>query len=118
MPAGSNKADINTRKDLEKLISLFYDKLLADTEIGHFFVKLNLSTHLPLVVDFWAFIVLNEPGYKRNMMEAHAPLNLKQSDFDRWYALFSESIDENFQGEKATLMKTRAQLIGWTMFSK
>ncbi|MCE2712708.1 MAG: group III truncated hemoglobin [Cryomorphaceae bacterium] len=119
MPAGSNeKRDITTIQDLEFLIRKFYDKLLVDEQIGHFFIKLNLEEHIPKVASFWAFIALDSPGYKGNMMEAHAKLELKTADFERWLNLFHQTIHEYFTGETADFIVQRSSLIAWTMQSK
>lgn len=119
MPAGSNeKRDITTIEDLEFLIRKFYDKLLVDEQIAHFFTELNLEEHIPRVASFWAFIALDSPGYKGNMMDAHAKLELKTTDFERWLNLFHQTIHEHFTGEKADFIVARSSLIAWTMQSK
>jgi hemoglobin len=110
--------DIETFEECTFLIEHFYDKLLADDLIGHYFKSLDLSKHLPRVAEFWAFILLDKTGYTGNMMEAHARLPLKEPDFDRWLALFHTTVHEHFSGEKANLAVERSSLIAWTMKSK
>lgn len=110
--------DIQTYEDCLLLIDAFYQKLLEDEQIGHFFKDLDLSTHIPRVADFWAFVLIDKPGYANNMMTAHARLDLKECDFERWLELFHETIHENFIGEKADLSIERSKLITWTMKSK
>ena len=110
--------DIETYEDCLLLITKFYDKLLIDDQIGHFFEQLDLTHHIPKVADFWAFVLIDQTGYANNMMTAHSKLELKASDFERWLALFHESINELFEGEKATLAIERSKLIAWTMKSK
>lgn len=110
--------DIQTYGDCLLLIEKFYYKLLLDKQIGHFFKDLPLDVHIPKVADFWAFILIDKPGYSNNMMQAHAKLDLKVPDFEQWLKLFHETIDQNFQGEKANLAKERSTLIAWTMRSK
>lgn len=112
------KNDITTYEDCLFLIRKFYDKLLTDDTIAHFFVKLDLEEHIPRVADFWAFLLIDKPGYNNNMMTAHAKLELKEKDFVRWLALFQETINEHFAGEKAELARQRSTLIAWTMRSK
>jgi len=107
--------DIETYDDVLFLIERFYDKLQADSLIGHFFHSLDLSVHIPRVADFWSFILIDKPGYKGNMMEAHTRLPLQNEDFDQWLLLFHQSIDDNFCGDKANLAKERSTLIAWTM---
>jgi hemoglobin len=110
--------DIETYEDCLFLIEKFYEKLVIDEKISHFFVSLPLATHIPNVADFWAFILLDKPGYSNNMMQAHVRLELKPNDFDQWLKLFHETIDKHFEGNKANLAKERSTLIAWTMRSK
>lgn len=110
--------NIQTYEDCLFLIEKFYDKLMVDDQIGHYFKGLPLNIHIPKVTDFWAFILIDKPGYSNNMMQAHAKLDLQPHDFERWLKLFHETIDQNFQGEKANLAKERSTLIAWTMRAK
>ncbi|MFN5910892.1 MAG: group III truncated hemoglobin [Bacteroidota bacterium] len=110
--------DISSYEDLLVLIRKFYDKLLADEQIGHFFTALDLNVHIPKVADFWAFILLDQTGYRNNMMSAHAHLNLNKADFTQWLLLFHATIRENHSGEKAELAIERSQMIALTMESK
>lgn len=107
--------DIQSYDDCEFLIKKFYDKLLLDEQISHFFTSLDLDEHIPKVASFWAFILLDQAGYSSNMMAAHQKLPLKGGDFDRWLSLFHTTIDEHFCGEKATMAKERSQLIAMTL---
>jgi len=50
------KKDISNRDDLLKLLTLFYNKLLADKSISYLFTdiaKIDLSHHLDILVNFW-----------------------------------------------------------------
>lgn len=110
--------EIESKADIELLIDTFYQKLVKDEVVSHFFAHLDLKEHLPKVVSFWSFILLDEAGYSANMMTKHASLNLDEGSFDRWLKLFHETVDQFFMGEKAELAKQRSTLIGWTMKSK
>lgn len=110
--------EIESKEDVELLVETFYQKLVKDELISHFFLKLDLKEHLPKVVQFWSFILLDETGYSANMMEKHMKLDLNEESFDRWLKLFHETVDQFFVGEKADLAKQRATLIGWTMKTK
>jgi hemoglobin len=110
--------DIEKTNDIYLLIEHFYEKLVSDDMIGHFFQALDLSKHIPRVAEFWAFILIDQPGYSGNMIQVHAKLQLTESHFERWLLLFHETIDAHFQGEKASLAKERSTLIAWTMKSK
>lgn len=67
---------------------------------------------------FWRFALLSEEGYTTNVTEKHLKMPLQKQHFDRWLALFNETIDELFEGEIAQQAKQRAAVIGWTINSK
>jgi hemoglobin len=72
------KPDIKTRADIEKFIVNFYEIVKADKTIGFIFtelVQMNWEKHIPLIVDFWETILLDNPVYKNNAMDAHFILN-------------------------------------------
>lgn len=107
--------DIQVYDDCILLIEKFYDKLLVDEQIGHFFKHLDLSVHVPRVADFWAFVLIDKMGYSNNMMTAHSSLTLQKEDYAKWLELFHETINEHFVGEKATLAIERSKMIALTM---
>ena len=107
--------DIEKRQDIEKLVNSFYEKVLADSSISHFFidvVPVNWEKHLPVMYDFWESIVFEKALYKGNAMQAHVHLNqkakLEKQHFEQWLILFTKTVDELFSGPKAELAKTRA----------
>ena len=110
--------DIETNTDIQRLVDEFYDRVLKDELLAPFFRRLNFSAHLPKMVHFWSFVLLDEPGYTTNVTEKHANMPLNKELFDRWVSLFSETVDSLFVGEKANLAKQRAAIMGWTMASK
>jgi hemoglobin len=114
--------DITTRADIEKLIIRFYEKVKTDDVIGFIFtevVKMNWPHHIPLIVDFWETILLDNPVYKSNAMEVHYTLNrkvrLEEKHFNQWVKLFVGTIDELYEGKVADLAKTRARSIAGLM---
>lgn len=110
--------DLKTRSDIEKMVNIFYSKVLKDKLLSPFFEKLNFENHLPKMNDFWAFVLLDEVGYSTNVTEKHLPMPLKKEHFLQWLHLFDETINENWKGEKAQIAKERAHLISWTIESK
>lgn len=121
--------DIETRQDIEKLMEVFYSKALKDDMIGYIFTdvaKLDLNHHLPIITDFWEMVLFQtvnfQEKYGRSPMLTHILLNektpLKKEHFIRWLKLFSETVNENFVGEKAELIVYRANAIANTMLIK
>ena len=118
-------SDIQSRADIEKLIVSFYEKVKLDTTIGFIFnevVAMDWPHHIPVIVDFWETILLDNPVYKKNAMEVHYDLNkkvaLKKEHFTSWLHLFTSTVDELFEGKIAALAKTRAKSIGHLMLFK
>lgn len=121
----NTKPDITSRADIEKFITLFYEKVKTDEVIGFIFtdvVKINWEHHIPVITDFWETILLDNPIYKNNAMGVHYTLNekvpLKEQHFTTWLRLFTETVDEHFEGKVADLAKTRAQSIAALMQHK
>ena len=110
--------DIQTKSDVALLVNTFYDKVLGDSLLAPFFQRLNLEAHLPKMIHFWSFALLDEPGYTTNVTDKHLKMPLEKIHFDQWLKLFNETVDELFIGEKATMAKQRAAVIGWTINSK
>lgn len=116
------KADIQSRADIEKLVQLFYERVRADKTIGFIFtevVQMNWEKHIPVIVDFWETILLDNPVYTKNAMEVHYDLNKKlpmqKEHFTSWVHLFTTTTDDLFEGKIATLAKTRAKSIAAVM---
>ncbi|MCR6719927.1 MAG: group III truncated hemoglobin [Chitinophagaceae bacterium] len=117
--------DITTRADIEQLIIRFYDKVKLDDTIGYIFndiAKTNWEHHIPVIVDFWEGMLLDTTSYRRNAMDVHYQLHNKEpfrkEFFDRWLQLFRETLDELYEGEKATLAWKRAKGIADLMAFK
>lgn len=114
--------DIGSRQDIEVLIKRFYDKVVKDDSIGFIFndiAKVNWEKHLPVMYDFWDTLLLDAGSYRKNAMEVHYTLNriipFEEKHFARWLLLFSQTVDELFDGPKATLAKNRARSIAELM---
>ena len=74
------KRDITKRADIEIFIVNFYENVKADATIGFIFndvVQMNWEKHIPVIVDFWETILLDNPVYTNNAMEVHYVLNKK-----------------------------------------
>ena len=116
------KKDLQNRADIELLINTFYDKVKKDALIAFFFkdvVPVNWEKHLPTMYNFWENIVFYTGGYEGNPMEKHQNLHkmhpMNKAHFQRWLELFTSTVDELFEGEKAELIKQRALSIATVM---
>ncbi len=121
------KNDIETREDIDRLLSEFYENAFADDTIGYIFtdvIKLDLEKHLPIIGDFWETLLLGKNTYGlrgRNPLQIHAAINekipLQPKHFRRWLELFRAAVDENFSGERADFAKSRAEAIANRMMN-
>lgn len=109
---------LTTPDDIHQLVSVFYKKVLQDELLAPFFSRLDFQAHLPKMEQFWRFALLSAPGYTTNVTEKHLQMPLQKVHFERWQALFNQTIDELFEGELAEQAKQRAAVIGWTINSK
>lgn len=109
------KTDILNRADIETLVDSFYAKVMEDDTIGFIFndiAKVDWSSHLPVMYNFWDNTLFYSGNYTGNIMNAHRNLNhkltLKKEYFDHWTDLFVRTINEHFEGEMAERAKQRA----------
>lgn len=116
------KRDITGREDLLVLVTRFYEKLLADNSISYIFTdvaKIDLSHHLPVLVNFWDSILFQSDTYHKNAMQPHLTLHqqspLQKHHFETWLRLFKESVDELFDGKIAFIAKEKATSIATVM---
>ncbi len=117
------KPDITTREDIKRIISEFYDKLLNDENISHFFQEFvqqnTLEKHLEIITDFWEDIIFQTYKYKSNPIKKHLDFNKKmkfsKEHFKTWLNYFLAVIDKKFEGENTSTLKNRAQSIATVM---
>ncbi len=109
------KKDIENREDITVLVDRFYDKVKKDSSIGYFFnevAKVDWPKHLKIMYDFWENVLFFSGTYEGNPMQVHKDLHaksaMKMPQFLRWNQLFTETVDEYFEGKNAELIKQRA----------
>lgn len=117
--------DISQRTDIEQVVNTFYEKVRNDEQLGYIFnqiAQVNWEKHLPKMYDFWEHVLWGTGSYYGHPMLPHFQLNdkfpLENQHFERWKALFFETVDELFEGEQAENMKMRAFSIAGIMESK
>ncbi len=107
------------------MVDDFYEKVQKDEIIGFIFTdiaKVDWSKHLPKMYAFWEMILMGTGEYKGNQMAKHQELNhkikLEERHFERWLALFNETVDKDFEGTNAEEAKKRAKWIADVVFYK
>ncbi len=104
------KRELNSPEAVADLVDVFYAKVIADAVLGPVFKDIDLRQHKPKVRAYWRKMLLGErDGYRRNMIAQHKALHarhpLQRRHFQRWLALFLETVDERFRG--CTAMRAR-----------
>jgi len=104
--------DIETSDDIRTLVHAFYRDMEADPVLGSYFEGLPWSEHLPKMVGFWSSIVFQTGAYRGTPFDPHARMpGLGREHFAQWIGRFIQTVDAHFAGERADLMKARAEQI-------
>lgn len=111
------RGDIKDSEDIKRLVDAFYEKVNRDEFLGPIFndvAKVDWASHLPTMYRFWESMLLGEGNYQGAPFPKHAVLPVAQGHFERWLALFAETVRENFAGPKSEEATSRAICIADT----
>ena len=101
-------------EEIEKVVHAFYEKVIQSPELGHFFKHIaDFSEHEKRITDFWWVSMggkLDTPP-KIDMIGKHFPLGIKQQDLEIWLALFSETLGQQLEEQKALFWMDKVMLI-------
>jgi hemoglobin len=105
------KKDIIDIDDIRKLVDAFYERVLKDDLIGPIFrqhVKDDWPAHVGKMYRFWQTVLLGEQTYFGSPFPPHTKMDIEHAHFQRWLGLFAPTVDDLFEGAKATEIKWRA----------
>lgn len=108
------KRDIETEEDVKLLVDTFYAHVNEDGLLAPVFnnvAKVNWQHHLPVMYNFWSSLLFGSMAYKGQPFPKHTRLPIKQEHFGRWVILFTQTIEELFEGVKAEEAKYKAKSI-------
>ena len=118
----SEKRDITSRADIERLVNGFYERVRGDELLGPIFddvAHTDWALHLPKMYDFWSGVLFGAPGFRGNPLSIHRELArrvpLGSVEFGRWLGLFHDTVDALFSGPCAADAKARASRIAAVM---
>lgn len=80
------------------LVDRFYARIQTDDLLGPIFAQhvANWSQHLPRMKGFWASIMIEPGRFSGSPMQKHIALGiLTKAHFDRWLALWDETVAQN-----------------------
>lgn len=103
--------EIENIDDIKKLVDTFYGKVRKDELIGPIFNEVIQDTwpeHLDKMYRFWQTMLLREHTYYGAPVLPHLKLPVKRKHFERWLALFDETLRDDFIGKTAEEASWRA----------
>ncbi len=104
--------EILSIEDIRLLVDTFYSKVREDELLAPIFnqvIQDRWPEHLEKMYRFWQTVLLDEHTYFGSPFVPHAKLPVELEHFDKWLALFYQTIDELFTGFKAKEAKWRAE---------
>lgn len=110
--------DITNSADVELLVRTFYSNLLQNEEIKPVFEGVDFEKHMPHMIAFWEFVLLDKEGYTTNVFDKHVNLPLKAEHFEIWLNAFESTVNTLFEGENAQKAIFRAKTIAFSFESK
>ena len=81
---------------IERLVGTFYARIRTDDMLGPIFAArvTDWDIHLKKMCAFWSSVALMSGRYSGQPMQAHLPLPVDQTHFDRWLRIFEETATE------------------------
>ena len=109
-----------TKENIRRMVDHFYSQVLKDELLADFFIEKlgdemisdEWLSHLDLLRDFWASIILDDIAYNGEPIKPHVRMKgLKRESFERWLKLFFETVDRLYAKEAADTFKTHSQVV-------
>lgn len=98
------RRDIETLDDIKLLVDTFYGKVRDDNALAPIFneqIQDRWPEHLEKMYTFWQTVLLEEHTYFGSPFPPHAKLPVSHAHFEQWLVLFTQTLNELFNGEKA-----------------
>ncbi|MGV8992529.1 MAG: group III truncated hemoglobin [Flavobacterium sp.] len=115
------KKDIQDLNDIKLLVNTFYGKVRENPMLKDIFntiIQDRWPEHLAKMYNFWQTVLLEEHTYYGSPFVPHAKLPVDLEHFDKWLLLFSSTVDDLFEGEKAEKAKWQGQRMAEMFHSK
>jgi hemoglobin len=117
--APAARVDLARRTDVHDLVVGFYREIVFDELLEPVFgevAEVDWSAHIPVLIDYWCRVLLDEVGYRGAIVAAHRHVHdiaaFRIEHFDRWYALWAGCVDAGYAGPVAERAKRHAARIG------
>lgn len=102
------RGDLDARAEIHDMVIAFYREVVMDDLLGPVFeevAEVDWSEHIPRLIDFWCRVLLGDPGYDGAILQAHQHIHdqlaFTADHFDRWYSLFTSTVEDRWAGPYA-----------------
>lgn len=112
------KTDIQNTEDVTLMVKAFYTNLLLHQEVKPLFDNIDFEKHMPHMIAFWEFVLLDKEGYTTNVFDKHVHLPLSENHFSIWLTTFIKTVNNLFEGDKANMAIQRAESIAFSFQHK
>lgn len=115
------KKDIDSLKDIQVLVDLFYAKVQEDPLLGPVFNGIlsgRWEMHHRKLYRFWHTVLLRRPDYFGNPVPLHFSLNLNDAHFETWLSIWTQTVDDHFEGKIAERAKFRGKTMADSFISR
>jgi len=116
------RTDLASRADVDALLWRFYGQALDDKLLAEPFAEVRakgLSSHIPVMCDFWETVLFRAGLYQRSALQVHREVHervpLSARHFERWLTLWIATVDQMYQGPVADRAKLQATRIAGAM---
>ncbi len=106
--AATDRGDLSTRTDVHDLVVEFYREVVLDEVLEPIFgetAEVDWAQHIPKLIDYWCRILLGEGSAAGSVTAVHRHLHriepIRAEHCDRWYRLWTQSVDAQWVGPTA-----------------
>lgn len=106
-PSQRHLPDLDCAQQIDRFVSLFYERLLADDNLAPYFTEvagISLATHLPVISAYWQKMLLGDRRYQRHTMARHRQLHARRAlggaQHEAWLGHFFAVAEAHFSGPK------------------
>ena len=103
-------------EDLHDVLTDFYARVAREPLLAPYFAPVDMTAHMPRIVDFWSTLLFHTGRYSGNAFRPHLAMpGLTAAHFARWVATLDATVDARFAGPAAETMKDYAHRIAFSM---
>lgn len=114
-PSEAGLADLSTPTAVHDLVIRFYREISFDEVLEPIFgevAEVDWADHIPKLIDYWCWILFGTAGFTGSTTRTHRHLHglrpLEAEHCDRWFALWSATLDAGWAGPFADHAKNHA----------